>query len=194
MARYDRFRHPFKREIQGGCLLQKYYIPDFLTKKAVVNKGEVPQYYVQGNHEAIIDPEIFDLVQQEIANRQVLAKPLKGDHLFSHRIRCAECGAFYGPKTWHSNDQYRKVVWQCNNKHKTKGKPCPSPKFSEDEIKAMFVKALNKLITDKDEIIKAFREIRDEVFSTADEEAQLAKLREERAEIVRMMEIGRAHV
>lgn len=47
---------------------------------------------------------------------------------------------------------------------------------------------MNKLITDKDEIIKAFREIRDEVFSTADEEAQLAKLRDERAEIVRMME------
>ena len=173
---------------KGDALLQKYYIPDFLTKKAVVNKGEVPQYYVQGNHEAIIDPEIFDLVQQEIANRQVLAKPLKGNHLFSRRIRCAECGAFYGPKTWHSNDQYRKVVWQCNNKHKNKGKPCPSPKFSEDEIKAMFVKAVNKLIGDKEEIIRAFREIRDEVFSTADEEAQLAKLREERAEIVRMME------
>ncbi|NCA74667.1 MAG: recombinase family protein, partial [Gammaproteobacteria bacterium] len=49
---------------KGDALLQKYYIPDFLTKKAVVNKGEVPQYYVQGNHEAIIDPEIFDLVQQ----------------------------------------------------------------------------------------------------------------------------------
>jgi site-specific DNA recombinase len=87
-----------------------------------------------------------------------------------------------------SNDQYRKVVWQCNNKHKTKGKPCPSPKFSEDEIKALYVKAVNKLITDKDEIIKAFEEIRDEVFSTAEEEVQLTKLRKERAEIVRMME------
>ncbi len=27
---------------KGDALLQKYYIPDFLTKKAVVNKGEVP--------------------------------------------------------------------------------------------------------------------------------------------------------
>ncbi len=173
---------------KGDALLQKYYIPDFLTKKAVVNKGEVPQYYVQGSHEAIIAPEIFDLVQQEIANRRGFASPGRGDHLFSRRIRCGVCGSFYGPKTWHSNDQYRKVIWQCNNKHKTKGKPCPSPKFSEDEIKALYVKAVNKLVTDKDEIIRAFREIRDEVFSTADEEAQLAKLREERAEIVRMME------
>lgn len=52
----------------------------------------------------------------------------------------------------------------------------------------MFVKAVNKLIGDKEEIIKGFKEIRDEVFSSADEEAQLAKLREERAEIVRLME------
>jgi hypothetical protein len=52
----------------------------------------------------------------------------------------------------------------------------------------MFVRAVNKLITDKDGIIRAFEEIRDEVFSTAEEEAQLAKLGQERAEIIRMME------
>jgi len=173
---------------KGDALLQKYYIPDFLTKKAVINKGEVPQYYVEGNHEAIIPVEIFDLVQQEIANRRKLDDPLRGDHLFSGRIRCGVCGVFYGPKTWHSNDKYRKVIWQCNNKYKIKGQPCLSPKFSEDEIKAMFVRAVNKLITDKDGIIKAFEEIRDEVFSTAEEETQLAKLGQERAEIVRMME------
>ena len=28
-----------------------------------VNEGEVPQYYVKNNHEAIIEPEIFDMVQ-----------------------------------------------------------------------------------------------------------------------------------
>jgi len=52
----------------------------------------------------------------------------------------------------------------------------------------MFIKAVNKLITDKDEIIRAFEEIRDVVFSTAADEAQLAKLRHERAEVVKMME------
>jgi hypothetical protein len=47
---------------------------------------------------------------------------------------------------------------------------------------------VNKLIGEKDELIKGLGEIRDEIFSTADEEAQLAKLREKRAGIVRMME------
>jgi len=173
---------------KGDALLQKYYIPDFLTKKAVINKGEVPQYYVEGNHEAIIPAEIFDLVQREIANRSKSAESGKRDHLFSNRILCGTCGAFYGPKVWHSNDKYRKVVWQCNHKYRSKGSPCSGPMVEEEDIKALFVKAVNKLITDREEIIKTFEQVRDEVFSTAEEEARLAKLRQERAEIVRMME------
>jgi DNA invertase Pin-like site-specific DNA recombinase len=173
---------------KGDALLQKYYIPDFLTKKAVVNKGEVPQYYVEGNHEAIIPAEIFDLVQRERANRSKFVESGKRDHLFSNRIRCGTCGAFYGPKVWHSNDKYRKVVWQCNHKYRSKGSPCSGPMVEEEDIKTMFVRAVNKLITDKDGIIRTFEEVSDEVFSTAEEETQLAKLRQERAEIVRMME------
>lgn len=33
------------------------------------NEGEVPQYYVVGNHEAIIEPETFDKVQRELQRR-----------------------------------------------------------------------------------------------------------------------------
>ena len=43
---------------------------DFLTKKQKVNEGEVPQYYVANSHPAIIDPEIFDLVQYELKKRK----------------------------------------------------------------------------------------------------------------------------
>lgn len=141
---------------KGDALLQKYYIPDFLTKKAVVNKGEVPQYYVQGNHEAIIPVEIFDLVQRERANRNKSAESGRREHIFSYRIRCGVCGAFYGPKVWHSNDKYRKVVWQCNHKYRSKGSPCSGPIVTEEDIKTFFVKAVNKLIGDKKGIIRTF--------------------------------------
>lgn len=48
---------------KGDALLQKSITVDFLTKKIKANEGEVPQYYVEGDHEAIIRPEIFDGVQ-----------------------------------------------------------------------------------------------------------------------------------
>ena len=41
---------------KGDALLQKTFTVDFLTKKTKVNEGEVPQYYVENNHEAIITP------------------------------------------------------------------------------------------------------------------------------------------
>jgi DNA invertase Pin-like site-specific DNA recombinase len=39
---------------KGDALLQKCFTVDYLTKKQKKNEGEIPQYYVEGNHEAII--------------------------------------------------------------------------------------------------------------------------------------------
>ncbi len=36
--------------------------------------------------------------------------------IFSSKIRCGDCVSWYGSKVWHSNDKYRKVIWQCNHK------------------------------------------------------------------------------
>ncbi len=52
---------------KGDALLQKSYVADFLTKKQVINQGEVPQYYVTASHEAIISPAVWDFVQAELA-------------------------------------------------------------------------------------------------------------------------------
>jgi len=38
---------------KGDALLQKEFTVDFLKKKTKKNEGEIPQYYVEGNHEAI---------------------------------------------------------------------------------------------------------------------------------------------
>jgi len=38
----------------GDLLLQKYYIPDFLTKKVRKNRGELTQYYVENAHAPIV--------------------------------------------------------------------------------------------------------------------------------------------
>lgn len=173
---------------KGDALLQKYYIADFLTKKPVVNCGEVPQYYVQDNHEAIITAEVFDLVQKEIAHRKKRAETTKGDHIFSGRIKCGYCGGTYGPKVWHSKDRYRKVIWQCNEKYAQRHATCTAPNLSEAELKQRFVKAVNQLIGNKDEIIRSFDTVKDNVFDSSDDEAKLKSIETERLEINRDMD------
>lgn len=67
---------------KGDALLQKKFTVDFLTKKQKVNEGEIPQYYVEDNHPAIIDPFEFDMVQAEIARQQKLGRSYSGASIF----------------------------------------------------------------------------------------------------------------
>ena len=52
---------------KGEALLQKTYTVDYLTKEVRKNTGEVPSVRVRNSHEAIIEPEVFDLVQEMLA-------------------------------------------------------------------------------------------------------------------------------
>ena len=138
---------------KGDALLQKCFTVDFLTKKQKVNEGEVPQYYVENDHEAIIDPETFDIVQLEVERRKTWGRKFSGQGIFASKIRCGQCGEWYGAKVWHSNDKYRKIIYRCNGKYGKGKAPCTTPHFTEDELKELAVKALNKAFTCKDELL-----------------------------------------
>lgn len=48
--------------------------------------------------------------------------------------------------------KFRCIIYQCNNKFRNKT-GCSTPHLTEYEIKEYFIKAMNRLITEKDEII-----------------------------------------
>ena len=102
---------------RGDALLQKTFTVDFLSKKMKRNEGEVPSYYVENSHHAIIDGEVFELVQSELRRRKESGRRICSGHVFAGKLVCGECGGLYGSKVWGSNTKYRRVVWQCNNKY-----------------------------------------------------------------------------
>ncbi len=163
---------------KGDALMQKCYTADFLTKKQVVNRGVLPQYYVEGDHEAIISPETFELVQQEMMRRQQKIGRYSGIDLFASRIVCGECGSYYGAKVWHSNSKYRRVVYRCNHKYH-EGKTCETPHVTEDEIKQWFVSALNMLLDCKTEVIANLEAMSRVLFDTTELEKESARLQSE---------------
>lgn len=163
---------------KGDALLQKSYTVDYLTKKTKVNEGEIPQYYVEGNHEAIISPEIFDAVQREMEKRGKGKKYHSGVHLFSSKVKCGECGSWYGSKVWHSNNKYRRIIWQCN--HKFDGdKRCSTPHLTDGQIKAAFLSAANKLLADKSPVIQNGKEMSSLLFDTTALEKERDELLQE---------------
>lgn len=141
---------------KGDALLQKKFTVDFLTKKTKVNEGEVPQYYVQNSHPAIIRPEIFDIVQEEIKRRKSDGHRTVTPHCFSGKIFCGYCGSLYGSKVIHSNSQYKATVWGCNGKH-CGYVSCSMPYLREEVIRQSFIQAMNQMISNKDEILSEYK-------------------------------------
>src|SRR5574344_245495 len=141
-----------KKKYKGDALLQKKFTTDFLTKKMKVNEGEVPQYYVEHSHDAIIEPLEWDMVQAEIARRRSLGRAYSGNSVFASKLVCADCGGYYGQKVWHSTDQYRRVIWQCNSKFDNE-KKCDTPVLDTDTIQQKFLIAYNRLMADRESVI-----------------------------------------
>ena len=170
-----------------GCArIQKTFTPDFLTKKAVKNCGQVPSYFVEQSHPAIIDPAVFEMVQREIKRRTQEGRSYSGVSIFSGKIRCGECGGSFGAKVWHSTDKYRRTIYRCNNKYD--GKKCQTPHVTEEEIKEAFVMAFNRLVTEREEIIANAQLVRQTLCDTTALTEEKAKLQQELAVLVEMTE------
>lgn len=154
----------------GDALMQKTYTVDFLTKKKVLNKGIVPKYYIEDNHEAIIPKELFNRVQEEKARRTAIYRPaarkrdapVKGKYsakyILSDIMVCAECGQPYRRQVW-TKYGIKKAVWRCDNRLKYGSKRCKySPTLKEDSLHEAIMTAINSVVEDQGEFVQAFRE------------------------------------
>ena len=146
---------------KGDAILQKTYCTDYIKKTFVVNDGsEIPKYYAQNSHPAIVSAEVFDLTQMELEWRRSLKGSYSGKSCFASRIVCGDCGAFYGSKVWHSTDEYRRTIWRCNNKYEGE-KKCSTPHVTQDELEKAFVSVMKKVIAEKETIFAVCREVLD---------------------------------
>lgn len=163
---------------KGDARLQKKFTTDFLTKKMKVNEGEVPQYYVKNSHPAIIAPKEWDQVQNELQRRKTSSRQRYCSSAFSGKIYCGECGGVYGAKVWHSTDQYRRIIWQCNGKFKGE-KKCTTPHLTEEQILSAFRKAVSLLVADRTRLIDDIQTLRERLTDTSEIECRLSNVDDE---------------
>ena len=146
----------------GDALLQKTYTVDFLQKKRDRNHGELPQYYVEDSHEAIIPKEMFLLVQKEMARRGTETdcmgrkRCFSANHCFTQIVYCGECGELFRRLHW-KNRGKQSIVWRCLSRLKNK-ESCSARTLNEEILKSAFVEALNSIISDSQEYSKILTE------------------------------------
>jgi DNA invertase Pin-like site-specific DNA recombinase len=121
----------------GDTCLQKGFIADHITKRHKPNRGELPKYYVEGTHEAIIDKETFDAAQAEIARRaaKVRTSKTKTQSEFAGLIKCGRCGASFCRKVSASGTKYAKAIWICRTFVYRGKSECPAKRIPEDILK-----------------------------------------------------------
>lgn len=96
---------------KGDALLQKSFTVNFLTKEKKKNECELPKYYVENDHEAIISRAVHDYVQSIPVSESI--NKVSG---ISGKIFCAMCGAYFGRFRIHPEQCGGRVDWRCKNK------------------------------------------------------------------------------
>jgi site-specific DNA recombinase len=141
----------------GNLLLQKEYIEDPISKHRKKNRGELQQYYVEDNHEPIIDMETFVYVQEEMARRKelgALANKSLNISCFTGKIKCGNCGCSFMHNTRKnrakSTSQYGDMytTWGCGTKKK-KGSSCHMKEIPETILKQVCASVLELDVFDE---------------------------------------------
>ena len=130
----------------GAAILQKEITVSYLTKEKRPNTGELPMYYIEKDHEPIVSPETYQMVQEEMRRRK-------------------EAGS----------TKYTAWHWHCNAKFQ-KRKHCETPTLKEESFEEAFVEVFNGLIADKDEIMENYRLCIDAVTDDSEYRRQLEDL------------------
>ena len=153
----------------GDALLQKTYTVDFMTKKKVINKGIVPQYYVEDDHEPIIPKELFYRVQEELARRASMNKSavtrkknqkskFSSEYALTGLLLCGDCGQEYRRVTWSRNGK-KKIVWRCSNRLTNGTKNCKkSESLEEGALNRAVMEAINRITRGDGDFVRAFRQ------------------------------------
>lgn len=147
----------------GDLLLQKTYRLDHISKKKVINHGELPMYLIRDNHEAIIDRKIFEQVQQELKRREQAyyrERSSPDPYPFTGMLRCGICGRRFGRKTANGGSKYAKPVWICSTFNMDGKSKCPSQQIPENILTAKTMEVLGLTELNREMLLQYIKEIR----------------------------------
>lgn len=140
---------------KGDLRMQKTFTVSYLTKHQARNTGQLDQYYVTDSHPAIIEPEMWEAVQQERERRRMFRerhsiRGLSGDaqgSAFHARVFCRECGSVLHRVRNRGSWDAR---WTC---------PRCGFKVEDERLRAAFCEAFNAVVRELDSRAVRWREL-----------------------------------
>ena len=123
---------------RGDKLLQKQPPKDFLTKKPD-KKVHYESFYLEGDHEAIVEPAVWDAVQEKLKQKKEIENAVghRGGqpHFLYGLLFCSECGEPMTRRTLRAYDGEKYKAWTCRERHKgRKGNGCKCRTIRETDL------------------------------------------------------------
>ncbi len=126
----------------GNLLLQKTFRENHITKRKMLNNGELPKYLAEESHEAIIDVETFQAVQEEKSRRaaRFIKNPApKKTYPFTSLLVCDKCGKNYRRKVTKTGP-----VWICDTFNSLGKAACASKQIPEPTLQQVTADVLGQ--------------------------------------------------
>jgi DNA invertase Pin-like site-specific DNA recombinase len=113
---------------KGSVLLQKYF-HDGVNGPKKLNQGELEQYLIEDNHEAIISKEDWQAVQDKLNSRRWQQGRNK-TYKFTGLLKCQHCGSTLKRQVSYK----KKIVWCCSKYIKEGKVACRGMRVPEVDI------------------------------------------------------------
>lgn len=138
----------------GDCLFQKRFNISPITKQHTFNRGELPQYLLEGEFPKAVDKRLWELVQLERKRRRENYVDMPSpDYPFRGKIFCATCGRTMVQQTVKTYGGKWILYWRCahfvTRCRKDDDKPCTDAKILIDRPAQVFRQAWNLMVSKK---------------------------------------------
>lgn len=172
----------------------KTFTLDPITKRRLENFGEEDKFHIKDHHELIISEEDFDKAQairlrraknrNTVGSRNGKRDKFSRKYAFSCLLECGFCGSNLSRRSWHSNSQYKKTIWQCVTGTKKGKKFCPDSKGIEEiAIEKAFLESYRQLTSNNKDIVNKFLELIESTLNDNTLEENIKKLEREISKI-----------
>ncbi|QDU44510.1 DNA-invertase hin [Symmachiella dynata] len=169
-----------KGKQRGGRAFNKNTLHSLLTNVAYIGKVRYKDEIYEGEHEGIIDTEVFEQVQRLLRlNHRTGGKHVRNQFgsLLKGLVHCVPCGCRMIPSHTTKGGKKRYRYYVCGNAQKRGWDNCPSKSIPAGEIERFVIDQVRQVANEPDLIAATLDQLREQV------QASLDKLETERTGI-----------
>ncbi|MEM1484938.1 recombinase family protein [Oscillospiraceae bacterium PP1C4] len=172
----------------GDLIQKKTFTPSYLSHEKKCNQGEEELVVLHEHHQPIIDRDLFERAQQELAHRRPDEEQRSrhsNRYCFSGKIKCGYCGNSFVSRTKRRKDGSSYKAWRCYEAAKNgqshldpQGNRvgCDGRQINHEDLLLIMSQVIKNLPIDKESMISQLTKIIKPVLKLAQEDNSLGKL------------------